>query len=1047
MISRIIDFVLKNRLFVIGFILTIAALGVYSLLHIPIDAFPDVTNNQVQIITEAPSLSPLEVERLVTFPLESAMNGIPRVQIVRSISKYGLSVVTVVFNDNVDVFFARQLISERLNSVRSELPAQAGQPQLGPVSTALGEIYQYVVEGNGYTPMELRTINDWLIKPQLKTIPGVTEVNSFGGFVKEYQVNLDPAKLAGYNISLRQAFEAIERNNAVAGGNFIEHNGESFIIRGMGLIGNPEDIANIIVANVNGVPVYVRQIASVSVGPEIRAGAVTKDNDGEVVTGIIMMLRGQNSREVILQIEERVDVVNKSLPKGVKIVSFYDQTELVNNTIHTVQTNLLEGGLLVILVLFFFLGNWRAAVIVATVIPLSMLFTFIGMKYLGLSANLMSLGAIDFGMIVDGGVVLVENFVRNMTERGKDLRDKIGLIALSAKEVGRPITFGIIIIIMVYVPILSFEGMEGKMFAPMAYAVGFALLGSLILNYTYIPVVSTFFLKTAKDPKENFIIRWLRPMYSTRLRWSLGRTPMIAGIAILGFIASLSIIPFMGTEFLPALDEGSFLVEVKRLPSVALSTSVDEGMKIQKAILKDIPEVRTAVFKTGRPDLANDYMGVHETDCFIMLKPRSEWREGMTKAKLETELEEVYSRFPGYNFGITQPIAMRVDELVAGVKSDVAVKVFGDDSQMLLHKAEEIDRLAKTIRGTGSTMVEQVSGQTYLDIIIDRTAIARYGLNIEDVQNVIEIAIGGKTATEVFEGTRKVAVNVRFAADKRNTIDDIRNILVDLPNGGRLPLKDLAEIKAVEGPVQISRENGSRRVVVGINLSGRDIGSYVSELQKKIEAQVSLPPGLFLEYGGQFENQQRAMSRLMLVVPVSLLIIYLLLFAMFGNIRHAAIILMNLPFALSGGIIALWLREMDISVTSAIGFIALFGVAVLNGVVMLEHINHLRKEGADLESAVVNGASARLRPVIMTALVASLGFIPMAFNTTQGSEVQRPLATVVIGGLITSTLLTLMVLPSIYYWFEQRVEPGLPVLECVKRIVLPRRLWDTKQPD
>jgi heavy metal efflux system protein len=1044
MISRIVDFVLKNRLFVIGFIMTIIVLGVYSMTHIPIDAFPDVTNNQVQIITEASSLSPLEVERLVSFPIETSMNGIPDVTIVRSISKYGLSVVTVVFEDKVDVFFARQMISERLSNIRGELPAQVEQPQLGPISTALGEIYQYVVDGKNYTPMQLRTINDWMIKPQLKTIPGVTEVNSFGGFVKQYQVLVDPVSMGGYKITLDEVFEAVERNNAVAGGNFIEHNGESFIIRGMGLIGGNEDIGNIIVKNVNGVPIFVKQLASVATGPEIRAGAVSQDDKGEVVTGIVMMLRGENSREVIIRIKEKVAEVNKGLPEGVSITSFYDQTELVDNTITTVQTNLFEGGLLVIIVLFFFLGNWRAALIVATVIPLSMLFTFIGMKYLGLSANLMSLGAIDFGMIVDGAIVLVENFVRNMNQKGKQFKDKLSLIAASTKEVGRPITFGMIIIIMVYVPILSFEGMEGKMFAPMAYAVGFALIGALILSFTYIPVVSTFFLKEKTNTRENFVIRLLKPMYSKRLRWSLNRTSMIAAVSALGLIASLMLVPFMGTEFLPELDEGSFLIEINRLPSVALSTSVEEGIHIQKAI-KEIPEVRTVVFKTGRPDLANDYMGVHQTDGFVMLKPRSEWRDGIAKPDIEDDIHEVLAGFAGFNYGITQPIAMRVDELVAGVKSDVAVKVFGEDFTTITRTAKNIERVAQNIRGTGNTLVEQVMGQTYLDVQIDRNAIARYNLNVEDVLDVVEIAIGGKAATEVYEGTRRVDVIVRFAQEHRATINDVRNTLVNLPTRGRIPLSQLAEIKAVEGPVQISREKGQRRTVVGINLDERDIGSYVAELQQQIDANVSIPAGVFLEYGGQFENQQRAMSSLYVVLPAALLIIYLLLFTMFGTIRHAGIILLNLPFALSGGIIALWVRGLDISVTSAIGFIALFGVAVLNGVVMLEHINHLRKEGVPLSDAVVDGASDRLRPVMMTALVASLGFIPMALNTTQGSEVQRPLATVVIGGLITSTLLTLMVLPGVYYWVESRIDPGLPMIECVKRIALPRKFWDSAE--
>ena len=1041
MSARIIDFVLKNRLFVIGFVLTIVALGIYSLQDIPIDAFPDVTNNQVQVITEAPNISPIEVERLVTFPIENAMNGIPDVMEVRSISKYGLSVVTVVFEDGMDTYFARQLISERLSNIRSELPAGVKQPVLGPVSTALGEIYQYVVEGDGYSPMELRTIQEWIIKPQLKTIPGVTEVNSFGGFVKQYQILTDPERLRAYDLSVADVFGAVERNNAVAGGSFIEHNGEAFIIRGMGLVTAPAELGDIVVKTVNHVPVFIRQVASVTVGPEVRAGAVTKDEEGEVVTGIIMMLKGQNSREVITRVERKVKEVNKSLPPGVRINSFYDQTELVNNTIHTVQTNLIEGGILVIIVLFFFLGNWRAALIVALVIPLSMLFTFIGMDQLGLSANLMSLGALDFGMIVDGAVVLVDNFVRHMRDKKNAGKDPVQLIGDSAKEVARPITFGVIIIIMVYVPILTFKGMEGKMFTPMAYAVGFAILGSLILIFTFVPVVSSWFLKVSKNPKENVVIRWLAPRYRRALQWSLANTAktVIAALAVL--VASLSLVPLMGTEFLPELDEGSFLIEIKRLPSVALSESVEQGNKIQKEIMR-IPEVRTVVFKTGRPDLANDYMGLHETDGFVLLKPRDEWRDGVTKSDIEQELVAIISRFPDINYGLTQPIAMRVDELVAGVKSDVAIKIFGEDFDVLRQRAAEIERLVQGIPGTGSVMVEQVSGQTYLDIKINRAKVARYGLNVADVQDVIETAIGGRTATEMYEGTRRVDVVVRYTAGSRNDIAAIRGLLVSLPDGSRLPLSQLADIEAVEGPVQISREQGQRRIVVGVNLEGRDVGSYVEELQAKVDAAVTLPAGYYLVYGGQFENQQRAMARLYLVVPLALLIIYLLLFTMFGNLRNSLLILTNLPFALSGGIVLLFLRGLNISVTSAIGFIALFGVAVLNGVVLVEHLNHKRHDIDDLDEAVVEGAVDRLRPVLMTALVASLGFIPMALNSSQGSEVQRPLATVVIGGLITSTLLTLLVLPTIYAWIERRLHPELGAIECMKRIVLPRKFWE-----
>ncbi len=1040
MSSRVIDFVLRNRLFVAGFIITIIGLGIYSLNDIRIDAFPDVTNNQVQIITEAPNLSPVEVERFVTFPIENSMNGLPGVDILRSISKYGLSVVTVVFHDNVDFYFARQVISERLSGVRSELPATVKQPMLGPVSTALGEIYQYVVEGPGKSAMELRTIQEWLIKPQLKTIPGVTEVNSFGGFVRQFQVLIDPSRMQAHRVTVKDVFDAIERNNSISGGSFIEHNGEAFIIRGLGLVSTMDDLGNIIIRTQDNVPVNIHDVAEVMIGPETRAGAVTKDSTGEVVTGIVMMLKGENSRDVIQKIKAKVEQVNRSLPGGVTIRSFYDQTELVNNTIRTVETNLLEGGILVIAVLFFFLGNWRAAAIVAMVIPLSMLFTFIGMDRMGLSANLMSLGALDFGMIVDGAVVLVDNFVRYMSERRDAKMRRVDMIGAATKEVARPIIFGVIIIIMVYVPILSFQGMEGKMFTPMAFAVMFAIIGSLIMVFSFVPVVASVFLKVGENPRENIVIRWLKPRYERVLLWTMDNKGLTISLALGGLVISLALVPFMGSEFLPELDEGSVLIEVKRLPSVALSESVTQGIELQKKLMV-IPEIKTAVFKTGRPDLANDYMGLHETDCFIMLKPRAEWRGGMTKEDIINEMKAIVDREPGISYNMTQPIAMRVDELVAGVKSDVAVKIFGDDFGILTERAAEIEAIARGIEGMDNTMVEQVAGQTYLDIRIDRNEIARFGINVEDVQRVIGTAIGGEVATEVYEGTRKFDVQVRFNEASRRSIEDIRNVLVGTPGGTQVPLRQVAAITEVEGPVQISRENGQRRVVVGINLAGRDVGSYVAELQKSIESRVQLPPGYFLQYGGQFENQQRAMGRLSVVVPLALLIIYLLLFSMFGNLRHSILILFNLPFALSGGIVALWIRGLNISITSAIGFIALFGVAVLNGVVLVEHLNHLRRHGHSPRQSVVIGAADRLRPVLMTALVASLGFIPMALNTSQGSEVQRPLATVVIGGLVTSTLLTLLVLPTVYAWIETRHDPSLKFGERTRRMFLPKSFW------
>lgn len=1021
MLNRLIEFSIKERLATAGLIIVLAAIGLYSLQHIPIDSLPDVTNNQVQIITEARGLSPVEVEKLVTYPIETALNGLPRTLELRSISKYGLSVVTVVFEDDVDKFFARQLVSERIVSVRSRLPALVGEPVLGPMSSALGEIYQYQVKGDGYTPTELRTIQDYVIKPQLKSVMGVTEVNSFGGFVKQYHVVVDPLKLQAFRVTIGDVFQALVRGNSIASGNYIEKNQEQYIIRSLGQAKSIRDLELTLIRSTDNVPIYVRDVAEVKIGEEIRQGAVTRDREGEIVTGIMMMMRGENSREVIERIQEKIDALNRTLaPQGIRIESFYDQTELVQRTIRTVVINLTEGGLLVVMVLVALLGNLRAAVIVASVIPLSMLCTFIGMNWLGLSANLMSLGAIDFGMVVDGSVVMMENMVRHLHHTPNE--ERTTTILDSAKEVARPIFFGVLIIIMVYVPILSLQGMEGKLFAPMVFAIGFAVLGSLLLALTFVPMAASLALRGKVEEKENPLLKKLYPRYTRWLSAAMNHRKRTMLVALTVLMLTLSALLFMGGEFVPELDEGNILIELKRLPSITLSESTKQAEKVA-AVLKRFPEVKTVVCKTGRPDIANDYMGVQETDVFVILNNKRTWREGFSKQKLIEEMRSaIEPHTKGMYVNFTQPIAMRVNELISGSKGDVAVKIFGDDYAKLKRYAEEVEKIAREIEGTAAVLVEQVSGQPYLNIAIDREELARYNIPVEDVQMAIETALGGKMATEVFEGQRRVAVVVRYKPSARRDLDEVGNLMIPIPNTTSfLPLRQLATLTLEEGPAQVSHERTQRRLVVECNIEGRDLSSYVQDLQSRINATLKLETGYFIVYGGQFENQARATERLMLVVPLSLFIIFVLLYTAFGDARYALLVFANLPFALVGGISALLLRDMPLSVTASIGFIALFGVAVLNGVVLVSYINErLKVQQESLRDTILNACKVRLRPVLMTALVASLGFLPMALSTSEGAEVQRPLATVVIGGLITSTLLTLFVLPTMYEWLEER---------------------------
>lgn len=1022
MLNKILEFCLVNRFLVIVFTIVVVAIGIRAMLSLPIDAVPDVTPNQVQILTNSPGLGPVEVEQFITFPVETAMSGLPGIEGIRSVSRFGLSAVTVTFKENVDTYFARRLVLERLPQAREMIPEGFGTPEMGPISTGLGEIYQFEVKGEGYSLMELRSILEWDIAFKLKSVPGVVEVNAYGGELKTYEIQLSADKLVSYDLSIDQVFQALERNNNNSGGAYIERNQEQYLIRGEGLVRSLNDIGNIVVATRNeGTPIYIRDIAEVNFAPMVRQGAVTRDGEGEAVTGVVMMLIGENSRTVVNRVKKKIEDIKKSLPPGVIIDTYYDRTELVRKTIKTVTKNLGEGALLVIVILFLILGNFRAGLIVAAAIPLSMLVAFTGMKYFKISGNLMSLGAIDFGLIVDGSVVMIENIVRHLSLKSETVTKSDGksniieIILNAGQEVVRPIVFAVSIIIIVYIPILALEGVEGKMFKPMALTVIFALVGSLILSLTLMPVLASYFLKKSTHDKETFIIRKVKKFYLPLVKKTINKPKVTAASAGVVFLLSLIFVPFMGAEFIPRLDEGAIALQAWRLPSVSLEESVRNSTMVEKT-LKKFPEVITVVSRTGRAEIATDPMGVEISDIYVILKPPSEWESAETKDELVEKMNEsLEESLPGTMFSYSQPIELRVQELIAGVRSDVAISIYGDDLETLEQLGGKVVKVVSKVPGAADTKAEQVAGLPYFRVIIDRDAIARYGINASQVLDTVE-AIGGKQVGQVLEGQKRFFMQVRFSPQDRESFENIENIRVSDQNGKLIPLNQLAEIRTEEGPAQISRENIHRRLSVETNVRGRDLASFVSQAQAAIEEQVDLPPGYWIEWGGQFENLERASSTLAIVVPIALFLIFVLLFTTFGSVRPALMIYLNIPLAATGGIIALFLRGMPFSISAGIGFIALFGIAVLNGVVLMSYIIQKRKEGKSASEAAQEGAAIRLRPVLMTALVASFGFIPMALSSSAGAEVQRPLATVVIGGLVTSTLLTLLVLPAIYSW-------------------------------
>ncbi|MFQ5514868.1 MAG: efflux RND transporter permease subunit [Myxococcota bacterium] len=1027
MLNRIVEGALKQRFLVAVLSVVLVGFGVYSTLHLNVDAFPDVTNIQVQINTASPGLAAVEVEQLITFPIETVMNGLPDITEVRSISKTGLSVVTVVFEDDVDLYFARQLVLERLQVARERIPPGLGDPEMGPITTGLGQIYKYLLTGQDFSAMELRTLNDWVVKFQLRTVPGVTDVLSFGGEVRQYQVQVDPNLLLSHGLTLADLREAIEANNSNAGGWYLEGAEQQLVVRGVGLIaGGPQgrtDIENIMLSSQDGTPIFIRDVADVEYGPEIRQGAVTLDGEGEVVMGIVLQLRGANTSRVIEGVRRKVEQVQATLPRGVEIVPIYDQSALVDKAVETVTDALSEAAALIILVLFVFLWNVRSALVVLVSIPLSMLIAFIMMRWYGLSANLQSLGglAIGIGMMVDGSVVVVENIVRHLTEPN-ERGDSLPLRVLRAtQEVAEPVFFAVLIIVVVFLPLFTLQGVEGKLFSPMAFSIAFAMLGSLIVAITIVPVIASFLFTGWFDESDPFLVRFLKRTYRPALRFALEHRAIVVFSAVAALLSSLVTLPFLGTEFVPELDEGTMTIRVTMNPSISLPESKRIAARLEKRLLK-YPEVTYALSQIGRAELGGDPEPISNNEIFVGLKPQSEWTTADSREELIRILNEDLNEHPGLLLNFSQPIATRVDELLSGIKAQIAIKLFGEDLHVLEEKGEAIEAVVRSIPGASDIQMEQISGEAQLVVRADRDALARYGLNVADVMEIVSTAVGGEAVTQVIEGQKRFDVYLRMQREHRSDPNAIGRLWIANPGGARVLVSEVADIRLVEGPPTVSREDAQRRVVVQCNVRGRDMGGFVEEARRAVRDRVSLPPGYFVTWGGQFENQQRAQATLAVVVPVCLGLIFLLLYLSFGSIKNALLIIMNVPFALIGGIFALAVSGQYLSVPSSVGFIALFGVAVLNGVVMVSYFNQLVRDGLTPDEAVERGAMLRLRPVMMTATAASLGLMPLLLSTGIGSEVQRPLATVVVGGLVTSTLLTLLVLPALYRWFSATPE-------------------------
>jgi len=1046
MFDNIISFSIKNKLIIGLFTLALIGWGTYAFTAIPLDAVPDITNNQVQVVTQAPDLATQEVEQFITYPLEVSMSFIPDVEEIRSISRFGLSVITIVFEEHVDPYLARQLVSEQLKVAEENIPEGFGTPNLAPMVTGLSEIYQYTLVTEAgydtvYSPTELRSIQDWIVKRQLAGVPGVAEVSSIGGFLKQYEVAIDPERLRAYQLTLADVYTAIGRNNQNTGGSYIEKANTTYFIRGEGMVGSLDEIREVVIKNVNGTPVLVGNVAKVQFGHAPRFGAMTRNGNGETVGGMVLMLKGENSYQVTQAVKERIKQIQKSLPEGIHIDPFLDRSNLIRRAIATVTRNLIEGGLIVIFVLVLLLGNLRAGLVVASVIPLSMLFALGMMQAFGVSANLMSLGAIDFGLIVDGAVIIVEAIIHRIygSFNGQRLsqHEMDRQVGIASTHIRKSAAFGEIIILIVYLPILALVGIEGKMFGPMAQTVSFAILGAFILSLTYIPMMSALVLKKDIEVKRNIsdkIMDFFHRLYDPVIHFGLRAKKMVLLVAVLLFAASLFVFARLGGEFIPTLDEGDIASHQILPTGTSLKQMVAVSKKIQDNLMREFPEVSEVVTKIGTSEIPTDPMAIELADIIIVMKDRKEWTSASSREEMFEKMEAVINAVPGVGTEFTQPIQMRFNELVTGVRQDIAVKIYGEDLDVLFQKGNEANELISQVAGVGGTVVEQLTGLPQIQINYDRSKMAQYGLAVEDVNKAINTAFAGGAAGVVFEGERRFDLVVRFEQEHRQDINDVQNMYITLPSGGQVPVREVAHIRFEEAPAQISRDDAKRRIVVGVNTRNRDTESVVKDIQQVLDKQLDLPPGYYVTYGGQFENLIQATRRLSIAVPAALLLILVLLFFTFGSIRQALLIFTAVPMSAIGGVLALWLRDMPFSISAGVGFIALFGVAVLNGIVLLSEFNSLKQEGiADTEERILKGTHIRLRPVIMTAAVASLGFLPMALSTSAGAEVQQPLATVVIGGLITATLLTLVVLPVLYYYLEKgvRLKPQPAILLLV----------------
>ncbi|ALM20299.1 multidrug transporter AcrB [Nonlabens sp. MIC269] len=1036
MINRIIEFSINNK-FIIGlFTLALIGAGIYSMTQVPIDAVPDITNNQVQVITQSPNLGTEDIEQFVTYPVEVAMSNLPEVKEIRSVSRFGLSVVTVVFDDDMGTYLPRQLVYEKLTEVREQIPEGFGQPSIGPISTGLGEIYQYTLEveegyPDDYSATELRTIQDWIVRRQMAMVPGVVEVNAFGGNKKQYEVSVDTDELRAIGVTISEVFQTLESNNQNTGGAYIERNHQANFIRGEGLARSVSDIENMVVKTVEGIPLKIKDVGNVRIGSAVRYGALTKDGKGEAVGGMILMLKGANSNEVIENVTQRMEQIQQSLPDGVSIKPFLDRSELIAETTGTVTGNLFEGGLIVIFVLVLLLGNWRGGLIVASTIPLSLLFAFILMNVFDVWANLMSLGAIDFGIIVDGAVIVVEATVFLMysyvvKKKAVSSRKRDEIAAKASKKMMNAAFFGQLIILIVFLPILALEGVEGKMFQPMALTFIFAMIGAMLLCLTYVPMVSALFLRPPKSEKKSYgdkFVLWIERKYEPLLTKALSKGKIVVGIALALFAVTIIVFTRMGGEFIPELDEGDIAFHAILKPGSSLSETIETTTKIERIVKAEFPEVETVMSRIGVADVPTDPMPMDIADVFVILKPTDEWVSAESKDELVEKMKDAISIVPGVNFEFTQPIEMRFNELLTGVREDVAIKLFGEDLDVLASKAEEMGKIIATVPGVADMKVEATDGLPQITIDYNRNKVAQYGLEIDHLNNVVQAAFAGGKAGVIFEGEKRFDLVVRLQKENRQDIEDVQNLFINLPNDSQIPLREIADVSYEPGPMQISRDNTNRRTYVGINIRDRDVKSVVQEIQHKLDAQFELPPGYYIRYGGAFENLERASNRLQTVVPIALLLIFILIYFALKSFPQTLMIYLAIPMATIGGVFALWLRDMPFSISAGVGFIVLFGVAVLNGLVLISGLNELKEEGVtNLKDRIVEGTKRRIRPIMLTAFTDILGFLPMAISASAGAEVQRPLATVVIGGLITSTLLTLFILPIFYQWVEKRSE-------------------------